>query len=679
MPRSSSSSRRPRPPAAVSPEPLETRRVLAVNVAAALGDVSATPGQATSFVPLADVFAVSGVSAAGTLVGFTFQEGTSGPADRLFVELYDRAVPGRSAAPISTTNFLDYVADKAYDGSFMHRASDFVGEVESARFLQGGSFKLTPQGVAEIPTRPPIQLEAAEDRPNVAGTIAYARTNQLDSATSGFFMNVVDMPEFDDPAGPYAVFGKVVGDGLDLLTDLAAFPRINAGSPFQSLPVTSTAGISNQNLPDRLLYLRTVAVVAPEAAIRYRVASSDADVVAVAFDSSGRIALDYGTKRGSATVTVTATDIGGGTATDSFTVTVDWPSVVLGGTGPTSLRFVDADGTQITCTHVGPGTTSLAVVGASTPVIVGKVATVTGADVRLVGATLAGTSAKSSFSIVATGGDNNATIGGVAGTTPLGGLRMPGVTVTDAIELTGGVSTVVIGGLTGRGRFGTGIVQSATLGTLDAADVDFATIRTLVATTARATTLAADSLLTLRVSGAFDDSSLAAGGRPTSLAFGSLRGSSVNTERGVGTLAVTGVVANSTFDLGVSAGTIRVGGLVDATLRVGVQPTVTDPKRASDFTTGSTLNALVVTGTAEDAFARSQVAVGRLAAATVGKLSADTAKKCSFVLQGGGAIRGTGPTAKAFALRYLLSPANVTQSLAAADLSDGRLQVVAVS
>ena len=659
-------------------EPLESRRVLAVSVAAPLADVAATPGQATSFVPLADVFAVSGVAAAGTLVGFTFQEGTSGAVDRLFVELYDQAVPGRSAAPISTANFLDYVTDKAYNGSFIHRASDFVGEMESARFLQGGSFRLTPQGVAGIPTGAPIQLEAAEDRPNVAGTIAYARTSELDSATSGFFMNVVDMPEFDDPAGPYAVFGKVVGDGLDLLTDYAAFPRVDAGSPFQSLPVTSTQGISSQNLPDRLLYLRSAAVVAPAAAVRYRITSTDADVVSATLDATGRVALDYGTKRGTATVSVVATDIAGGTATDTFTVTVDRPSIVLGGTGPTSLKFVDADGTQITCTHAGPGTTSLAIVGASAPVIVGRVATVTGSDVRLVAATFATTTAGSSFAITAAGGDGRLTIGGIAGTTRLGSVRMPAATVTDAIELTGGVTTLVVGGLTGRGQFGSGLVQSATLGTLDTAHLDFQSVRTLLLTSANKTTIEANQLTTLRMSGGFVDSSLETGSRPVALAFGSLRGSSINTGGGIGTFTSTGVVENSILDFGVSAATVRVGGLVTSTLRVGVDSSVTEPKQAADFTAGSGLSSLVVTGTGTDAFDRSQVYAGRIASASVGRLSADTAKKCTVVVQGGGSIRGTGPT-KAFVLRYLLTPGDVTQSLTAAGLSGDRLKVVAVS
>jgi cyclophilin family peptidyl-prolyl cis-trans isomerase len=105
-------------------------------------------------------------------------------------------------APISTANFLSYVNESYYDGLIFHRIiPNFM--------IQGGGF--FPNGTQKQ-TKPPIKLESRNGLSNTRGTIAMARTPVADSATSQFFINLVDNPFLNYAPGNdgYAVFGKVV-------------------------------------------------------------------------------------------------------------------------------------------------------------------------------------------------------------------------------------------------------------------------------------------------------------------------------------------------------------------------------------------------------------------------------------------------------------------------------------
>lgn len=106
-------------------------------------------------------------------------------------------------APETVRNFLQYVDDKHYDGTIFHR-------VISGFMVQGGGF--TPD-MTQKPTRAPIKNEAGNGLKNERGTVAMARTSDPDSATSQFFINVVDngflnRAESQDGVG-YCVFGRV--------------------------------------------------------------------------------------------------------------------------------------------------------------------------------------------------------------------------------------------------------------------------------------------------------------------------------------------------------------------------------------------------------------------------------------------------------------------------------------
>lgn len=131
-------------------------------------------------------------------------------------------------APITVKNFLAYVDDKFYDGTIFHR-------VMQNFMIQGGGFE---PGMKEKKTKDPIKNESTNGLSNARGTIAMARTPKPDSASSQFFINVVenkrlDKDEADDGVG-YCVFGKVI-DGMDVVDKIKTVETRTAG-PHQFVP-----------------------------------------------------------------------------------------------------------------------------------------------------------------------------------------------------------------------------------------------------------------------------------------------------------------------------------------------------------------------------------------------------------------------------------------------------------
>lgn len=134
-------------------------------------------------------------------------------------------------APITVENFLRYVDDGFFDGLIFHR-------VIPGFMIQGGGF--TPD-MQQKSGRPPIQNEANNGLKNKRGTLSMARTNDIHSATSQFFVNVADNVFLDHGARDfgYAVFAEVV-DGMDVVDQIADVPTGRAGhhSDVPLTPVT---------------------------------------------------------------------------------------------------------------------------------------------------------------------------------------------------------------------------------------------------------------------------------------------------------------------------------------------------------------------------------------------------------------------------------------------------------
>jgi len=138
-------------------------------------------------------------------------------------------------APKSVANFVQYVKDGHYDGLIFHR-------VISTFMIQGGGFDAD---MKQKTTRASIPLESRNGLSNARGTVAMARTMVPDSATSQFFINVVDNQRLDaanaaDGNG-YAVFGKVIS-GMDVVDKIRA------------VPVSDKAG--HQNVPQQPVVIK---------------------------------------------------------------------------------------------------------------------------------------------------------------------------------------------------------------------------------------------------------------------------------------------------------------------------------------------------------------------------------------------------------------------------------------
>ena len=132
-------------------------------------------------------------------------------------------------APKSVENFLQYAKDGHYNGTVFHRVIENF-------MIQGGGMT---EDLKQKPTRAAIPLESRNGLNNDRGTLAMARTNDPNSATAQFFINVKDN-EFLNAAksqdgNGYAVFGKVVA-GMDVVDKIRSLPTGNKG-PYQNVPV----------------------------------------------------------------------------------------------------------------------------------------------------------------------------------------------------------------------------------------------------------------------------------------------------------------------------------------------------------------------------------------------------------------------------------------------------------
>ena len=140
-------------------------------------------------------------------------------------------------APISVENFLRYTDNELYDGLIFHR-------VISGFMVQGGGFNAD---MVQMSPYDPIKNEAQANVPNDRGTLAMARTNVVDSATSQFFINHADndfLNHTDETARGfgYAVFGEVT-EGMDVVDAIAAVATGRSG-PYNDVP-TETVVINS--------------------------------------------------------------------------------------------------------------------------------------------------------------------------------------------------------------------------------------------------------------------------------------------------------------------------------------------------------------------------------------------------------------------------------------------------
>ena len=137
-----------------------------------------------------------------------------------------------SQAPVSVSNFLLYAFDDFYDGVLFHRVvANFV--IQAGRFDSSGASKVAMQ-------RSPIELESDNELSNLRGTLGFARTSDPNSATSEFYINLIDNTGLDYRSAQepgYAVFGRVTS-GLDIVDSIASVP-VATNNGFENVPVTA--------------------------------------------------------------------------------------------------------------------------------------------------------------------------------------------------------------------------------------------------------------------------------------------------------------------------------------------------------------------------------------------------------------------------------------------------------
>jgi cyclophilin family peptidyl-prolyl cis-trans isomerase len=146
------------------------------------------------------------------------------PLGSFDVEMYEED------APLTVENFLNYVKDGDFANSFVHRRSrGFV--------IQGGGYTWVDGVVGDVPEDPPVQNEFKLS--NVRGTIAMAKLGgDPNSATSEWFINLGDNSDnLDSQNGGFTVFGKVLGDGMEVVDAIAELEIWNFGGAFNNLPL----------------------------------------------------------------------------------------------------------------------------------------------------------------------------------------------------------------------------------------------------------------------------------------------------------------------------------------------------------------------------------------------------------------------------------------------------------
>ncbi|MFI4891362.1 MAG: peptidylprolyl isomerase [Steroidobacterales bacterium] len=149
------------------------------------------------------------------------------------IELFEKE------APVTVANFLKYIEDGFFDGTIFHRiVPNFV--------IQGGGFTAD---LTQKKTMAPIRNEADNGLKNERGSLSMARTNDINSATSQFFVNLKDNDFLDHQRGNfgYAVFARVT-EGMDVIDEIAAVKTGRRGHfddvPAQAVVMTSVRRVT---------------------------------------------------------------------------------------------------------------------------------------------------------------------------------------------------------------------------------------------------------------------------------------------------------------------------------------------------------------------------------------------------------------------------------------------------
>ncbi len=281
-------------------ESLEPRLLLSLSVASSLSDLSAIAAQLPASLNVSSVFTDN-----QTAVALTTTQGN--------IDLY----LDNQQTPLTVANFLKYVNNGLYNGTFVHRSiPGFV--------IQGGGYNATTYN--PVTTYAAVQNEASI--PNTAGTIAMALVgSDINSATDQWFINLVDNSSTLD-SQDFTVFGSVVNNGMTAVNAIAALATKDL----------STINSAFTNVPEdasgNLVTVSTAAVIPMIASaggtswLSLSVSNNTNPSLVTASVSGGTLNLSYAPDAtGTAAITLLATDLAGATIDDTFNVTVQGVTV----------------------------------------------------------------------------------------------------------------------------------------------------------------------------------------------------------------------------------------------------------------------------------------------------------------------------------------------------------------
>lgn len=170
---------------------------------------------------------------------------------KIDIELYD------TAAPRTVANFLTYVKQGAYNGTFIHRSvPGFV--------IQGGGYTFdgATGAVGEVTHAAAVVNEFDSARSNLRGTVAMAKVGgNPDSATSEWFVNLADnAANLDNQNGGFTVFGRVTDAGMAVVDAIARLSTANAGGNFTQIPLVSVPPSYNIQIENLVMLTRASVV-----------------------------------------------------------------------------------------------------------------------------------------------------------------------------------------------------------------------------------------------------------------------------------------------------------------------------------------------------------------------------------------------------------------------------------
>ena len=236
-------------------------------------------------------------------------------------------------APNHVVNFRTYVEEGRYDNTIIHRTA-FFEDQETRAIVQGGGFT---NGIppAQLAAHDPVLLEIGQF--NFRATLGAARTSDPDSATTGWYFNVIDNSEtlgndiFTGQIG-FSVFGGMLGSGMDVVDAMADVETFNAtgvyGGAFGELPLVDFEVDDGLPGAENFVTIHDITMVphypseaGEAAALTFTATSSDPAVLAVSVVGSDLILNPL--SAGTVTVTVAATDVRSFELNQDFAVEVE--------------------------------------------------------------------------------------------------------------------------------------------------------------------------------------------------------------------------------------------------------------------------------------------------------------------------------------------------------------------